>query len=123
MRIAKRLALAVAVMVGAIGVVSAAPAELAGTWVGAIDTDRGGMQIRLELVEKQGKWSGQIESAHGGWTVTSVTEKDGAWTVEFKTDGGTGRLSGRIADGRFTGKWDNAPQAVGTFSLTRAKQK
>jgi hypothetical protein len=115
--------LILAITVGLIGPVSAAPADLAGTWVGAIDTDRGGMQIRLVLAEQQGKWTGQIETAHGDWPVTAVTEKDGTWTVAFKSEGGQGRMSGRIADGRFAGKWDNAPQAVGTFSLARPKQK
>ena len=102
---------------------AAAPADLAGKWLGTIESDRGAMQIGLELVEKEGKLEGALLTAHGDWPVTSVSEKDGLWTVVFKTEGGEGRMAGRIKDGTFAGKWDNAPMAVGTFSLTRARKR
>lgn len=81
------------------------------------------MQIGLELTERDGKLEGKLLTAHGDWPVTSVVEKEGLWTVVFKTEAGEGRMAGRIKDGTFSGQWDNAPMAVGTFSMTRPRKQ
>jgi hypothetical protein len=117
-----RVLLATTLLVS-VAVLGAAPTDLAGRWLGRIDSDRGEMEFGLELTEKNGKLEGAILTAHGDWPVTSVTEKEGLWTIAFKTESGAGQMSGRITDGTFSGKWDNSPMAVGTFSLARARKK
>ena len=102
---------------------TAGPAAIAGSWVGGIDTDRGQMQIGLEIRSAHGKLTGTLRTAHGDWEVTGITEKQGVWTVAFKNDGGRGTMTGKIKDGHFSGEWNNTPQAVGTFDLAVAKKK
>ena len=99
------------------------PADIVGRWIGSIETDRGDMQIALTLTPKDGALVGEIESPHGNWPVVSGVEKDGVWTITFKTESGEGRMKGRIANEKFAGEWDNAPNATGTFSLARSKKK
>jgi hypothetical protein len=100
---------------------AADPAELAGRWVGAIDTPKGQMDIGLTLTLEDGKLAGTLQT-HGDWKVTGVTERDGVWTVSFESPGGPGRLSGRLREGRLTGDWES-PMAKGVFELTRAKKQ
>lgn len=102
---------------------AAGPAAIAGSWLGSIDTDRGQMQIGLEVTNADGKLTGTLRTAHGDWEVTGITEKEGVWTVAFRSDGGRGTMTGRIKDGHFSGEWNNQPQAVGTFDLAAAKKK
>ena len=97
------------------------PAELAGRWIGGVDTPRGQMDIGLDLTLTDGKLAGTLKTAHGDWKVTGVTEKEGVWTVSFESPGGPGKLSGRIKEARFTGDWES-PTAKGIFELTRSKK-
>lgn len=101
---------------------AADPAELAGRWVGGIDTPKGQMEIALQLTLEKGKLVGTLKTGHGDWDVTEVAEKSGVWTVGFKSPGGPGTLSGRVKDSKFTGDWES-PMAKGTFDLTRSKKK
>jgi hypothetical protein len=97
--------------------------EIAGRWVGSVTADAGEMGFGLELNEKDGKLSGALETAHGNWTVTSAAAKDGAWTLNVKTeDGSEGKLTGRVKNGTFAGDWNFVPRAVGTFELTRPQK-
>jgi hypothetical protein len=100
----------------------AAERELAGNWIGAIDTTRGQMEIGLNLHVEKDKLVGVIKTAHGDWGVTRVVQKDGEWTVSFKRDGNEGQMIGRITDNTFAGQWKSM-MADGTFELTRAKAK
>jgi hypothetical protein len=93
---------------------------LEGKWVGGIDTDRGQMQIGLEVKDDKGKLSGMVKTAHGDWTVKSVTDDKGTLTVTFTSGDGEGKMIGKIKDGRFTGTWDNSPMAKGTFDLAKS---
>ena len=115
-----RIALAASVLAFAGG--AQAPDQIAGRWVGSIDTDQGQMEIALELAHEAGKFSGDVKSAHGGWPVTSVTSKDGQWTIAFgtKEDGGT--MKGRITERRFRGAW-STHMATGTFDLVRPRRQ
>jgi hypothetical protein len=97
----------------------AAPHPLEGKWLGGVDTDRGKMQIGLELKAEGGKLIGAIKSPHGDWAVKSVSESKGTYTITFDNGGQTGRLIGAIKDGKFSGEWDNSPNAKGTFSLEK----
>jgi hypothetical protein len=96
---------------------------LAGKWLGGIDTDRGQMQIGLELKEENGKLVGTLKTAHGDWPVKSVIDDKGTFTVTFTSGDHDGKMVGTIKDGHFAGKWDNSPMAAGTFDLAGAAAK
>ena len=98
------------------------PADITGRWVGSIDTDRGQMEIALELAHADGKFTGEVKSAHGGWPVTSVTSKDGQWTVSFGTADDGGTMKGRIVERKFSGAWATH-MATGTFELVRPRRQ
>ena len=100
----------------------AADPELAGSWIGAIDTPRGQMEIGLNLTVEKNRLVGVIKTGHGDWPVTEVTEKDGVWTVAFKGPENEGSLTGRITAGKFSGDW-KSKMANGTFELTQSKKK
>jgi len=102
-------------------VLNAADLEIAGNWVGAIDTDRGAMDIGLTVNSSDGKLHGVLKTGHGDWEVTSIAEKNGQWTVTFKGGGNEGQMIGRIKSGKFTGDW-KSKMANGTFELARAKR-
>ena len=101
----------------------AAGHPLEGKWVGGIDTDRGQMQIGLEVKDEKGTLSGVVKTAHGDWTVKSIQDDKGTLTVTFTSGDNDGRMIGTIKDGRFTGTWDNRPMAKGTFDLTKSAPK
>lgn len=101
---------------------AADPAELAGRWIGSIGTPRGQMEIALNLMLDEGQLTGVLETAHGEWKVTRVTEKEGVWTVSFEGPDGSGSLTGRVKAAQFTGAWVS-PMAKGTFELRRAKRR
>jgi len=92
---------------------------LEGQWFGSIETDRGTMQIGLDLHDAEGKLVGVVNTPHGDWPITSVSEDKGAFTVVFSNGDGNGKMEGRIRENKFTGKWDNRPYAAGTFELTK----
>ena len=118
----KRISVLLVLMAGLCLPLRAADPELAGRWIGAIDTTRGPMDIGLNLTSEKGTLAGTLKTAHGDWEITGVTEKDGVWTVSFKGAGNEGRMTGRITGTRFTGEWKSA-MADGTFELTRVKKK
>ena len=100
----------------------AADPELAGNWVGQVDTTRGQMEIGLNLKVEKDALVGVLKTAHGEWQVTQVAQKDEVWTVSFKGEGNEGRLIGRITNNTFSGQW-KSKVADGTFELTRARRK
>jgi hypothetical protein len=102
--------------------IGAADPELAGNWIGQIDTNRGQMEIGLSLKVEKGALTGVLKTAHGDWQVTHVTQKDGVWTVSFRDGEVLGQLTGRIENNKFGGEW-KSPMADGTFELARAKKK
>lgn len=118
----RRLFTVLTLVVGLTLALQATDPELAGNWIGAIDTNRGQMEIGLNIRVDNGKLSGALKTAHGDWEVTAITEKDGVWTVAFKGGGNEGKLIGRIKDNKFTGDW-KSEMADGTFDLARAKKK
>ena len=83
----------------------AADPDIAGRWVGAIDTDRGAMDIGLTVENAEGKLRGVLKTGHGDWEVTSISEKNGQWTAAFKGGGNEGQMSGRVKGDKFTGDW------------------
>lgn len=115
----KRLCVGVFLIgVSAIALRAAHPLE--GTWVGGIDTDRGQMQIGLDVKDEKGKLSGLVKTAHGDWTVKSIQDDKGTLIVTFSNGDNDGKMIGKITDGHFTGTWDNSPMAKGTFDLAKS---
>jgi hypothetical protein len=54
--------------------------------------------------------------------VKAERQKDGRWKVSFTTeDGGAGSITGALKVDTFAGDWDFRPNAVWTFTLTKAK--
>jgi hypothetical protein len=95
--------------------------SIAGKWVGKVVADRGEMPIAVTLTVKEGVASGSIETAHGAMTIAKGTLKDGKWTLPFTAESGTGRMIAVLKGDVLAGDWDFAPNAVGTFELTRQK--
>jgi hypothetical protein len=91
---------------------------LEGRWVGSIDTDRGQMQIALELKADGSRLTGAVKTPHGDWPVQSVTDAKGVYTVTFSTGDETGAMVGPVKDGMFSGKWTNGSVSTGTFTLS-----
>ena len=118
----KGILTALVLVVALVSPTGAADPELAGSWIGAIDTSRGQMEIGLNLTVEKNRLVGAVKTGHGDWPVTSVTEKDGVWTVAFKGPENEGSLTGRINAGKFSGDW-KSKMANGTFELTRSKKK
>ena len=96
--------------------------ELAGNWMGAVETPRGQMEIALALTIEKDRLIGVLKTGHGDWEVTTVTEKDGVWSVDVKSPMGPAKLSGRVKGTKYTGDW-RSPMADGTFELTRSKKR
>jgi len=109
------------ILVSTMALSAAHPLE--GTWLGGIDTDRGQMQIGLEVKAENGKLSGVVKTAHGDWTVKSIKDDKGTLTVTFTSGDKDGTMVGRIKDGHFAGTWDNSPMAKGTFDLAKPAPK
>lgn len=97
------------------------PPPIAGKWSGTAKGESNEMKIQVTVTEEKGKLTGMVTTAHGEWAIVSVTPKDKTWTIEFsRGEGlGTGSMTGTIAGNTFAGDWNNAPMAVGTFSLAR----
>jgi hypothetical protein len=95
---------------------------LVGTWFGAVDTDRGQMEIGLTVTRQKDQLTGVLKTAHGDWEVTAISEKDGQWTVSFKGGGNEGQMVGNIKDTTFAGEW-TSKMANGRFEVVRAKKK
>ena len=102
--------------------VLAADPEIAGNWIGAVETDRGAMDIGLRVTVTDGKLAGRLKTAHGDWEVTSITTKNGEWTVSFNGGENEGQMTGRVVNNKFTGDW-KSKMANGRFEMTRAKKK
>ena len=100
----------------------AADPALAGTWFGAVDTDRGQMEIGLTVTVQKDQLTGILKTAHGDWEVTGITEKGGLWTITFTGGGNEGQMVGRIKETTFAGEW-KSKMANGTFEVMRAKKK
>jgi hypothetical protein len=98
-------------------------AALAGQWTGSVKADVGEMPIEAVFRLEGEKFSGEIKTFHGAFKVGKIErEKDGRWKLSFTTeDGETGSLTGALNAGTFAGDWDFRPNAIGKFSLTKAK--
>jgi hypothetical protein len=95
---------------------------IVGVWTGGIDTDAGSMKLTLTVKVTDGKLGGDMSTPHGAFVLTSVTEADGHWTLKFQApDGEGGQLKGALKGDVFSGQWDFAPRATGTFEFHRDK--
>lgn len=101
--------------------VLAAVHPLEGRWAGRIDTDRGQMQIGLELKAEGNRLTGALKTPHGDWPVTGVADSKGTYTVTCSTGDATATLVGTVKGETFSGSWKNGSYSSGTFTLSRAK--
>jgi opacity protein-like surface antigen len=118
----KRVLGVLLLLVGLTHAVYTADPEIVGNWVGAVDTDRGAMDIGLSISSADGKLQGVLKTAHGDWEITTITGKGDQWTIGFKGGGNEGQLIGRLSGTKFAGDW-KSKLANGTFELVRAKKK
>jgi hypothetical protein len=101
---------------------TAAPSPIIANWIGHLTSgELGSMEIAAEIKSDAGKLTGAIKTAHGDWRITSVTEKDGVFTIAFETSEGAGAMTGRLDNSKFSGRFQN-PMASGTFELARSKK-
>ena len=61
--------------------------------------------VTLDLTEKEGAFSGEIQSSHGNFTITGGSRQGDAVTVEFDTGGSPGTLSLRMTEDKLVGTW------------------
>jgi hypothetical protein len=101
------------------------PAPPVGKWAGSVAADVGEMQIQVSVVMTDGKVSGEITTFHGAFTIDAgELQKDGRWKLSFTSpEGPTGSMTGLVKGDTFSGDWDFRPNAVGSFTLTRVKER
>jgi hypothetical protein len=75
--------------------------------------------VTLELTEKDGALSGEIQSSHGNFTITGGSRKGDAVTVDFDAGGSPGTLSLRMTDDKLVGTW-SAGDDGGPVEVKRA---
>jgi len=61
--------------------------------------------VTLELTEKDGALSGEIQSSHGNFSITGGSRKGDAVTVDFDAGGSPGTLSLRMTEDKLVGTW------------------
>jgi hypothetical protein len=61
--------------------------------------------VTLELTEKDGALSGEIQSSHGNFTITGGSRKGDAVMVDFDAGGSPGTLSLRMTEDNLVGTW------------------
>jgi len=111
-----------AVLAAAQQAAPAANTSIEGSWSGKITSESGTMEVTVVIKMEQGKAVGKITTPHGDWPITGGSLKDGIWTLPFSVGGAADRwMKGKVDGDLFSGEWNNAPMAVGTFELTRGK--
>ena len=61
--------------------------------------------VTLDLTEKDGALSGEIQSSHGNFAITGGSRKGDAFTVDFDAGGSPGTLSLRLTEDKLVGTW------------------
>ena len=75
--------------------------------------------VILELTEKDGALSGEIQSSHGNFTITGGSRKGDAVMVDFDAGGSPGTLSLRMTEDNLVGTW-SAGDDGGPVEVKRA---
>jgi hypothetical protein len=75
--------------------------------------------VTLELTEKDGALSGEIQSSHGNFTITGGSRKGDAVMVDFDAGGSPGTLSLRMTEDNLVGTW-SAGDDGGPVEVKRA---
>jgi hypothetical protein len=61
--------------------------------------------VTLDLTEKEGALSGEIQSSHGNFTITGGSRQGDAVTIDFDAGGSPGTLSLRLTEDKLVGTW------------------
>ncbi len=61
--------------------------------------------VTLDLTEKDGALSGEIQSSHGDFTIIGGSRKGDTVTVDFDAGGSPGNLSLRMTEDKLVGTW------------------
>jgi hypothetical protein len=77
------------------------------------------IDVTLDLTEKDGALSGEIQSSHGNFTITGGSRKGDAVTVEFDANGSPGTLSLHMTEDKLVGTW-SAGDDGGPVEVKRA---
>jgi len=125
--------LTVALMLGAVSVVSAAsfknqpnPAvqgksdPLSGKYEGIAKSEQlGDIPIKVEIKNDNGKLSGKIDTPQGPAMITGGTFSDGKIVMKFEAGGNEGTVTATLNGDKISGKWDLSGQG-GALELKRA---
>lgn len=113
----KRLFAALAMCVLSLSVF-AATADIAGKYTGSANLEGAGtLNIKAEIVVKDDKYSGTIDSDMGSATITGGSYADKKLSLTLDAGGDTATMSGAVAaDGKISG--DISGAFKGTFQLT-----
>jgi hypothetical protein len=61
--------------------------------------------VTLDLTEKEGALSGEIQSSHGNFTITGGSRQGDEVTINFDAGGSPGTLSLRLTEDKLVGTW------------------
>lgn len=115
----KRLSVALATIVFSLSVLAHPTADIAGKYSGSANLDGAGtLNINVEIIVKDDKFSGAVNSDMGSATITGGSYADKKLTLEIDAGGDAATMTGTVADdGKISGNVSGA--FTGTFQLTR----
>lgn len=82
--------------------------SLAGKYQGIVKTATGDVQIRLQLNDEAGKFSGHLVTPQGQFEVVKGQMADGLLSLDLDLKGLPGKLSVRQRDDKLVGDWSRA---------------
>ena len=119
--ISKRLFAALAVCVLSLSVFAYSMADVSGKYKGTATIEGAGvLDVTAEIKVEDGKYSGSLDSPHGGATIVSGKMEEDKLTLDMDFGGNPITMSGTVdKDGKISGTVSGA--ATGTFELMRDK--
>ena len=114
-RMIRHAALILAMAFVAAAVHAQAKIDLNGTWVFAVETDRGSGTGPVTLKVEGENVTGSSSSQLGDSTVKAGTWKDGKLVFQLEGQNGVISLSATIVEGKLSGEFDYAGQLQGKW--------
>lgn len=117
-KISKRLFAALAMLVLSLSVF-AYTADIAGKYTGSADLEgTGTLAIKAEIIVKDNKYSGSVDSDMGNATITGGSFAENKLTLQIDAGGDAAIMTGTVgADGKISG--DVSGAFKGTFELLK----